>query len=93
MRRGQGKPQPGVNPNWTEPCDKGDEYAGFYHSHPGIHLLPEPNSILSQEDIKLAKTGFGAPETKEETEGKPVGATTRDKSGKLVTEIWPPIHP
>jgi RHS repeat-associated protein len=80
-----------IDPTKTTPCDKGDSYEGFYHSHPD-------NTALSPKDIRSHVHGWGdtVPEAKTRA-GKPVGATRRvggepgDPKSRLVTDIipWP----
>ena len=79
----------GINPNYTAACTPPDDYAGFYHSHPGN------NSPLSPEDRTNAREGFGplidqrdpkTTDTRDETQRKPVTATSGngkyDENGK-----------
>jgi RHS repeat-associated protein len=72
----------GLDPGQTTPCDKDDNYEGFYHTHP-------PGTGTSPQDQRLSVNGWGKTVTEaKQRRGKPVGATRR-QNGVLRTDIFP----
>jgi RHS repeat-associated protein len=84
-----------IYPNSTPPCDEGDSYEGFYHSHPR-------STGLSAADARSARAGVLPPPNKrrgdmrsliEPTKNKPVSCAYDDKQGNRHVDIWQPSLP
>ena len=82
-----------INPKYTTPCDSGDKYIGFHHSHPGGDPMSSYNDkgdkfIADQGKKSIDEDGKVVPSETIPPSGMSGATRTNGHTGQVETQIY-----